>query len=60
MWGWIILFLGLIFHTRSTNKRKSKHSRKFYKHGFMREEMDALDTLHNGLEMGERSEKSKR
>ena len=61
MWGLVVLFLGMIFHTRSgKQKRKSSHSRKFYKHGFMREEVEALDALHEGFEMQERFDKRKR
>jgi hypothetical protein len=62
MWGWLILLLGLVFHSRSGRssvKKSSKH-RQFYKHGQMWEELDALDSIHEGLEMVDKTEKRKK
>ena len=60
MWGWLVLFLGMMFHTRSGKpKRKPSKHRTFYKQGHMREEMDALDSLHEGLNVSEKVDKRK-
>lgn len=45
MWGFVVLFFGLLIHPRSLKtQRQSNEHRKFYQDGFMREEMDALAT----------------
>ena len=59
MWGYVVLFFGLLFHTRSVKSQQQSNShRKFYQHGFMREEVDALATQ-EGMKMIERQESFK-
>jgi hypothetical protein len=60
MWGVLVLLFGMLFHTRS-GQRKGKapdnRHRQFYGNGSMREELDALN---EGLEMGQRHDRRKK
>jgi hypothetical protein len=57
MWNLLVLLFGMLFHTRSgQHKRKVNRNRKFYRHGYMREEVDALSALNEGIEMEQHDE----
>jgi hypothetical protein len=44
MWRFIILLLGIVFHTHSSRRSgKSRRHRKFYRDGLMADELGALE-----------------